>query len=135
MIARSRPLVLVADDEPDIRGLLSRALERAGYQVIAAGDGDEAFDLALEHLPALAVIDVVMPGRSGLELVRDLRRRAVTRSMPIILTSAHVREADLQLGHAAGADRYVTKPLSPRELITCVEGLLETGRREALSTT
>lgn len=135
MTDRDRPLVLLADDEPDIRDLLVRTLERAGYQVVPACDGDEAFDLALEHLPDLAVIDVVMPGRSGLELVRDLQRTATTRSMLIILASARAREADIQLGYAAGADRYVTKPLSSRNLLACIEGLLATGRQEAQWTT
>jgi DNA-binding response OmpR family regulator len=130
MIDSLRSTVLVADDDPDIRKLLTRTLERAGYSVLAAADGDTAFNLASEYHPVLAVLDVMMPGRSGLELVRDLRNLTHTRAMPIILASALAKETDVLLGLQAGADRYLAKPLSPRELVRCIRELLGVAQKQ-----
>ena len=135
MTGENRPPLLVADDDPDIRGLLARAVERAGYSVISATDGDEALDLALEHHPCLAIIDVMLAGRSGLDLVRDFRDMTATRAMPIILVSTFAKDADVRRGLQAGADRYLAKPFSPRELVRCIGELLGAARKEATWTT
>ena len=121
------PLVLVADDDQLIRELVVFRLERAGYRVIAAADGQEALELAAEHLPDLAILDVMMPQLSGYEVTRRLRAEEATKRMPIILLTARVQEADVSEGFAAGADDYLTKPFSPQELGARVQAIL--GRR------
>ena len=110
------PVVLVADDDPDILALMRFRLEREGYEVLAAADGQSALDLALQRTPDLAVLDVMMPRLDGYELTRRLRGHEPTRAMPIILLTARVREPDVEHGIAAGADDYVTKPFSPQAL-------------------
>jgi DNA-binding response OmpR family regulator len=122
-----RPLVLVADDDPDILALVSFRLERAGYDVLGAQDGDEALRLALERTPDLAVLDVMMPKLDGYEVTTRLRQNGSTRRMPIILLTARVQEADIARGFEVGADDYVKKPFSPQELGARVQAIL--GRR------
>jgi DNA-binding response OmpR family regulator len=119
-----RPLVLVADDDPDIVTLVRFRLERDGCDVVAAGDGQTALDVALERTPDLAVLDVTMPRLDGYELVRRLRAHAETRTIPILLLTARVQESDVHDGMAAGADDYVTKPFSPQELGRRVQAAL-----------
>ena len=119
-----RPLVLVADDDEDILQLLTFRLERAGYEVVPAQNGTEALRLALELHPALAVLDVMMPGLDGYEVTRELRRHEVTSVMPVILLTARAQASDVSRGMAAGADDYVKKPFDARELKDRVERLL-----------
>jgi DNA-binding response OmpR family regulator len=126
-VAEERPLVLVADDDDDIRALVSYRLERSGYAVVAASDGEEALDLALEHRPRLAVLDVMMPKLDGYQLTRRLRELDETRRMPVILLTARAQEADVARGFDAGADDYIRKPFSPQELRARVQAIL--GRR------
>lgn len=121
------PLVLVADDDPLIRELIQFRLERSGYAVVMAADGDEALALARDRLPDLAVLDVMMPGLNGYEVTRRLRAEEATRRIPIILLTARVQEADVAQGFEAGADDYLTKPFSPQELRARVQAIL--GRR------
>jgi len=118
------PLVLVADDDEDIRSLVTFRLERAGYRVVTASDGEQALSLALEHSPALAVLDVMMPRLDGYELTRRLREHEATRSMPVILLTARAQEADVERGFEAGADDYIRKPFSPQELRARVQAIL-----------
>lgn len=122
--SESRPLVLVADDDPDILSLVRFRLERAGYAVLAAADGQAALDLALDREPDLAVLDVMMPRLDGYEVARRLREHEATRQMPVILLTARVQEADVQRGVEAGVDDYVTKPFSPQELGARVQAAL-----------
>lgn len=122
-----RPLVLVADDDDDIRALVSFRLERSGYAVLTARDGEEALDLALEHRPRLAVLDVMMPKLDGYQLTRRLRELEETRRMPVILLTARAQEADVARGFEAGADDYVRKPFSPQELRARVQAILGRG--------
>ena len=122
--ALPRPLVLVADDDPDILALVCYRLEREGCEVAAAADGEAALELALARTPDLAVLDVMMPKLDGLELTRRLRGHETTRSMPIILLTARVQEPDLRRGIEAGADDYVTKPFSPQVLGERVQAAL-----------
>jgi DNA-binding response OmpR family regulator len=122
-----KPLVLVADDDHDILTLVSFRLERAGYEVVGARDGEEALRLALERVPDLAVLDVMMPKLDGYEVTTRLRQNRATRRMPVILLTARVQEADIARGFEAGADDYVKKPFSPQELGARVQAIL--GRR------
>ena len=121
------PLVLVADDDPDILTLVGFRLERAGYEVLPARDGEEALALALERRPDLAIIDVMMPKLDGYEVTQRLRKDPATSGMPVILLTARVQEADITRGFEAGADDYIKKPFSPQELRARVQAIL--GRR------
>jgi len=122
-----RPLVLVADDDDDIRSLVIFRLERSGYRTVVARDGDEALAVALERRPDLAVLDVMMPKLDGYEVTRRLRREDATRAMPVILLTARVQDADVARGFESGADDYIRKPFSPQELCARVQAIL--GRR------
>jgi DNA-binding response OmpR family regulator len=124
---QSRPVVLVADDDHDILTLVRFRLERAGYEVIQARDGEEAVRLAVEHEPDLAVLDVMMPKLDGYEATKQLRGHETTSRLPVILLTARVQEADVARGFEAGADDYVKKPFSPQELSARVQAVL--GRR------
>lgn len=119
------PLVLVADDDRDILSLVTFRLERSGYRVVQASDGAEALELAREEAPDLAVLDLMMPRLTGLEVTRALRDDERTRSVPVILLTARVQESDVQAGLDAGATEYVKKPFSPQELRDRVDALLE----------
>ncbi|MEA2480397.1 MAG: hypothetical protein QOJ07_2319 [Thermoleophilaceae bacterium] len=121
---RDRPVVLVADDDEDIRDLVAFRLDRAGYEVLRAGDGEQALALAREHRPDLAVLDVMMPKLTGYDVTRELRADAATEAIPVILLTARVQEADVARGFEAGADDYVKKPFSPQELKVRVEAVL-----------
>lgn len=121
------PLVVVAEDDEDIRALIVHRMGKEGYEVLEAGDGEEALRLALERRPAVAIIDVMMPKLDGLEVTRELRRSEVGGHTPVILLSARTLEPDIALGFEAGADDYLRKPFSPAELGARVHALL--GRR------
>jgi DNA-binding response OmpR family regulator len=126
-VPREQPIVLAADDDEDILALVAFRLERSGYTVIQARDGQEALDLALSEKPDLAVLDVMMPKLDGFELTRRLRSEQATSSMPIILLTARAQDTDVAQGFQAGADDYLRKPFSPQELRTRVQAVL--GRR------
>jgi DNA-binding response OmpR family regulator len=119
-----RPLVLVADDDPDIRALVTLRLERSGYEVVAAGDGEQALAAALERAPDLALLDVMMPKLDGYEVTERLRQEEATRHLPVILLTARVQETDIARGVEAGADDYVKKPFSTSELRDRVQAVL-----------
>jgi DNA-binding response OmpR family regulator len=124
---RERPVVLVADDDPDILELVAFRLERAGYDVVRATDGEQALQLATELHPDLAVLDVMMPKLTGYDVTRRIRADDATKRMPVILLTARVQEADVQQGFEVGADDYLRKPFSPQELRARVQAIL--GRR------
>lgn len=126
MTAQS-PVVLVADDDPDIRELVAFRLERAGYSILEAPDGEQALRLAQERQPDLAILDVMMPKLTGYDVTRELRRDEGTRRLPVILLTARVQEHDVARGFGAGADDYIKKPFSPQELQARVQAIL--GRR------
>jgi DNA-binding response OmpR family regulator len=117
-------VVLVADDDADIRDLVAFKLEQAGLEVITAEDGQQAVDQARARRPTLAVLDVSMPALSGIDVCRMLRADATTADMLIIMLTARVQEQDVEGGFSAGADDYVTKPFSPRELVSRIQALL-----------
>jgi DNA-binding response OmpR family regulator len=120
----TKQTVLVADDDPDIQSLVVLRLERCGYRVIRASDGQEALDLALREVPDLAVLDITMPKLDGCEVTRSLRAHAQTAQMPVILLTARVQEEDVARGMEAGATDYVKKPFSPQELSARVSAIL-----------
>ncbi len=121
------PTILVADDEEDLRELVTYRLSRSGYNVIGAEDGQEAFELAAERTPDLMVLDVMMPKLDGYELTRRLRAEAALRSIPVILLTARSQESDIDRGFEVGADDYLKKPFNPDELVARVRAVL--GRR------
>jgi two-component system, OmpR family, response regulator ResD len=120
--------VLVVDDEPIVREVVVRYLEREGYKTLEAGDGDLARRLVEQHSPSLVVLDLMLPGIDGLELCRWIRGRS---ELPIIMLTARGEEADRIVGLELGADDYVTKPFSPRELATRVRTVLRRSTPEA----
>lgn len=119
-----RPLVLVADDDPDLLEMVVLLLRRSDYQVVTARDGVEALQVALDRHPNLAVLDVKMPGLDGVDVLRRIRDNEATAQMPAILVSAGVEQEKIAAGLAAGANEYVKKPFSPRELLEVVKAAL-----------
>lgn len=118
--------VLVAEDDADIRELVAYKLHQAGYQVVSVADGLAAVAAARENVLDVAIVDVSMPGLSGMQVCAALREDAATARIPVILLSARAHADDSETGLRAGAVDYVTKPFSPRELVDRVESLLET---------
>ena len=116
--------ILIADDEPNQLELLTYNLVQADYEVIRAEDGQQALDMIEEHRPDLAIIDWMMPQMSGIDVCRTLRARSETKRLPIIILSARGEEGDRTLGLDIGADDYISKPFSPREMISRVRALL-----------
>jgi DNA-binding response OmpR family regulator len=117
-------VILIADDDLDIRDLVAFKLEQAGYEVIAVDNGAAALSAARETPPDLAVLDVMMPGLSGIDVCRELHASPSTAALPVILLTARAQEGDVAVGFGAGADDYVVKPFSPRELLSRVEAVL-----------
>jgi DNA-binding response OmpR family regulator len=113
--------VLVVDDEPIVRDVVVRYLERDGHRTLEAASGDEARDLLERECPSLVVLDVMLPGVSGLELCRWIRSRS---DLPIVMLTALSEKADRIVGLELGADDYLTKPFSPRELAVRVRTLM-----------
>lgn len=118
------PTILIADDDADVRELVAFRLGRAGYRTITAADGREALGRALNESPDLCVFDIAMPGADGLEVTRALRANPATRTMPVVLLTALSQERDVRAGIGAGADAYVRKPFSHRELCARVASLV-----------
>jgi DNA-binding response OmpR family regulator len=118
------PLVLCADDDHDILALLVLRLERAGYRVLQAVDGEQALQLAREALPDVVVLDVMMPRLSGTEVLAAIRADEVTAGVRVVMLSARAQEADVARGLGAGADAYLAKPFRASELIELVGRLV-----------
>ncbi|MCH2393537.1 phosphate regulon transcriptional regulator PhoB [Oceanibaculum sp.] len=126
-----KPLILIVEDEAAIVTLLSYNLEREGFQVLEARDGEEGLLLATERRPDLILLDWMLPLLSGIEVCRRLRRTPQTRSIPIIMLTARGEEGDRVRGLNAGADDYVTKPFSPSELLARVRAVMRRARPAA----
>jgi len=123
MLDRAR--ILVVEDEPDIAGLIAYGLTTAGYQVETVGDGTTAADTILRERPDLVVLDLMLPGRSGLELLAEIRKSDGPEAVvPVLILTAKRTEDDRITGLEYGADDYLTKPFSPRELVLRVEAIL-----------
>jgi DNA-binding response OmpR family regulator len=120
----ARPLILVADDNADILGLVKAVLERSGYDVVTVSDGAQALASVDERKPDLAVLDITMPEIDGLEVLRCLRADTKMSGLPVVLLTAQAQEADVVTGFATGASAYLKKPFSPRELTERVAALL-----------
>ena len=118
-------LVLVADDDEDILFLVTTRLKRDGYEVVAARNGIEALALAQEHAPAVAVLDVGMPGLDGIEVLTAIRAAESLAHTRVLLLTAKAQESDVRRGYDAGADAYVKKPFSPAELAGRVRELYD----------
>jgi DNA-binding response OmpR family regulator len=121
--------VLVAEDDTDIRELIAFQLERAGHAVVTAPDGPSALAVARARRPDAAVLDITMPGMSGLEVCQALRDDPTNDHMVIMVLTARLDVPDLADGRFAGADDYLAKPFSPRELVARIESLLARGCR------
>jgi DNA-binding response OmpR family regulator len=119
-----RGIVLVVDDEPTIADVVSRYLQRAGYETHVAGDGHRAVQLAGTHRPDLIVLDLMLPGLNGLEVMRRIRQEDNGKRTAVILLTAKGEEADRITGLRLGADDYVVKPFSPAELVARVDAVL-----------
>jgi two-component system response regulator MtrA len=120
--------ILVADDDVDIRELVEFKLSTLGHEIVAVADGAAAVEACRARRPDLAVLDVMMPGVSGLEAIRVIRADPGLADLPVILLTARAQDSDVETGFDSGADDYITKPFSPRELAARVEALLERSR-------
>jgi len=119
--------VVVIDDEKDLLELVRYNLEKEGYAVVGALDGKSGLDVVRRQLPALVLLDLMLPDMDGLEVCRRLRGEGRTASVPIIMLTAKAAEADRVVGLEVGADDYITKPFSPRELLARVKAVLRRG--------
>lgn len=120
--------ILVIDDERDLLELVRYNVEREGFDVIVAGEGRSGLDIAKKHKPDLILLDVMMPGMDGLEVCRELRRERDTEQIPVLMLTARAAESDRVVGLELGADDYLTKPFSPRELVARVKAILRRTR-------
>jgi DNA-binding response OmpR family regulator len=116
--------ILVADDEPNIVAALEFLLQRNGFEVTVARNGEEALQLVESHSPDLVLLDVMMPVRSGYEVCRRIRERPEWNHVKIVMLSAKGRDAEVNKGLSVGADLYITKPFSTRDLVEKVKRLL-----------
>lgn len=122
--------ILIAEDEPTVSDVVSRYLAREGFNVLQAWDGESAVELAREHPPDLVVLDLMLPKMDGFEVFRELRRHG---PVPVIIVTAKGEETERILGLELGADDYVTKPFSPRELVARVRAVLRRANRNGVS--
>lgn len=125
--APPRACVLVVDDEPTIGEIVARYLQRAGYETTAVGDGAQALAFSAQRMPDLVVLDLMLPGIDGLEVLRRLRASEQGSAVKVILLTARGRETERVVGLKSGADDYVVKPFSPNELVARVEAVLRRG--------
>jgi DNA-binding response OmpR family regulator len=116
--------ILVSDDELNIRNILDFSLEAEGYRVIAAADGEEAFEMAVREKPDLIILDVMMPRGDGFSVCRQLKNDPRTADIPVILLTARSGRTDRDMGTRVRADDYITKPFSPQRLVAKVQSLL-----------
>ena len=121
----SRPAVLVVEDEKAISDLIAFHLEQSGFEPITAGDGRRALGLTADRLPSLVILDLMLPDMDGLDILKHFRQQERSARLPVILLTARAEEADRILGLEIGADDYVVKPFSPRELMLRVERLVD----------
>ncbi|TRZ92033.1 MAG: phosphate regulon transcriptional regulatory protein PhoB [Rhodocyclaceae bacterium] len=123
--------ILIVEDEPAIQALILASLKRAGHEAAAAGDAESAMQQINAALPDLILLDWMLPGMSGIDLARLLRNEERTRRVPIIMLTAKGEERDKILGLETGADDYITKPFSPRELMARIKAVLRRGAPQA----
>src|SRR6266511_109332 len=126
--------VLIVEDEPDIRGLLAFHLEREGYQVVKSANGADALRQVRARPPDLVLLDLMLPEMDGLEVCRRLRQDPATAPLPIVMLTAKGEEVDRVLGLELGADDYLVKPFSPKEVVARIRAVLRRSRIPAGST-
>ena len=126
---KDRIVILIADDDRDILDLVVFKLNQAGFDTVAVTDGDAALAAIEADHPRLAVLDIMMPGMSGLEVLQKVRANEAISDLDVILLTARVRDTDVDAGYASGASDYVIKPFSPRELLVRVNAVLAMGDR------
>jgi two-component system phosphate regulon response regulator PhoB len=119
--------IVVIEDEPDIREVMEHNLRREGFRVISAPDGEAGLRRIREESPDLVLLDLMLPGLDGVEICRRLKENPVTRTIPVIMVTAKGEESDVILGLGLGADDYITKPFSPREVVARVKAVLRRG--------
>ncbi|MCT4534277.1 response regulator transcription factor [Halodesulfovibrio sp.] len=117
--------ILLVEDDEDIRQLLTFTFEAAGFDVITRADGQEGLDAATAEMPDVVILDIMLPSMSGLDICKELKRNADTESIPVIMLTARGEEVDRVVGLELGADDYVVKPFSPRELVLRVRAVLK----------
>ncbi len=122
--------ILIVEDEEDIRELLCHHMQQAGFDTVEAASGDDALEAVREKKPDLVVLDLMLPGIDGTEVCRTLKQDEETRDVPILMLTAKAEEIDRVVGFELGADDYVTKPFSPRELVLRVKAILKRARPE-----
>ena len=122
--------VLVVDDDPDVCDLVTYKLEQSGFEVRRASDGDAALREVARQVPDLVLLDIMMPGISGLEVLERWRSDVATAAIPVVMLTAKAQENDVERGFELGADDYVIKPFSPRELVRRVTAVLS--RRQSV---
>ena len=125
--------ILIVEDEADIRELLRFNLEREGFSVLEAADGNEGLKLARQHMPDLMLLDVMLPGFDGFEVCRRLGAQSETANIPVLMLTARGEEMDRVVGLSLGADDYVVKPFSVRELMLRIRAVLRRGTRSSES--
>ncbi|MGB1110193.1 MAG: phosphate regulon transcriptional regulator PhoB [Gammaproteobacteria bacterium] len=133
MVAR-KPYILVVEDDTDVREMITFALGESGMEVTAVADADEGWRTIGDGLPSLVLLDWMLPGVSGIDFLRRLRRDAVTRNVPVIMLTAKTEEADRVRGLDTGADDYIAKPFSVRELKSRISAVLRRAAPEATET-
>lgn len=115
----------MADDEPSVRLLVTETIGHEDYLLIEASDGEEAWSLIQEYQPSLVLLDIRMPGRTGMEILRSIKSHPSLASIKVILLTASAHQSDINAGLLAGADSYLTKPFSPRDLLSRLDEALE----------
>jgi len=126
-------LVMVIEDEKEIRDLVRYNLEKAGFRVASAGDGEEGLRQVFAARPDALVLDLMLPGVNGLEVLREVRGEPLTHDLPVLVLTARSAEMDKLLGFEHGADDYLTKPFSPRELVARVKALVRRARPSGMA--
>lgn len=129
-MSKPKETILVVEDEKNILELVKYNLEQEGYRVLTAGRGDSGLEMALKQKPDLVILDLMLPEMDGIEVCKTLRQNEKTFFIPIIMLTAKSQEADRVLGLELGADDYVSKPFSPRELIARVKAVLRRSREK-----
>jgi two-component system phosphate regulon response regulator PhoB len=123
----AKPKILVIEDEPDLLEVIQYNLDREGHKVIACRNGEQGLSRIRTDNPDLVILDLMLPGMDGVEVCRQVKADPVTRAIPIIMVTAKSEESDIVLGLGIGADDYITKPFSPRELVARVKVVLRRG--------
>ena len=129
--AARRDRVLIVEDEPDVAELMRYNLAKEGYEVALVGNGAEALEQARRSRPDMILLDIMVPGLNGWEVCRRLKQDAHTRAVPVIMVTGRAEEGDKVLGFEMGADDYITKPFSPRELLARVRAVMRRGKPTA----